>query len=395
MKIVVFTETMLPEINGVAASSSLLVEELRRLGHDVRAVTNSNPQAPKDETGVYRIPSIMFNFLQGRRVGTLYSRTVSKMMSEFKPDIIHTQTEFSVGLIGKAAAKRLNIPFVHTYHTLYKDYMHYLHLKNSNTVAQKFVSSASRSFCNAATAVIVPSEKTGDVLLGYGVTSPIRNIPTGLKLAKLDPAAIPEEETTALRASLGISPDEKILLYLGRIAKEKNIDTIIRAMPEILRRDGGIRLLIVGGGTYLDYLKKCAAELGVTGSIIFAGAVPFEDVGKYYRLGNVFISASSSETQGMTYFEALCAGLPIVVRRDECLKDVLLEGKNGWAFDSDEQIAELVTRVFEDGELRRLTRENVGYVPDKYFADTFARSVYGVYKEAVSLYAANPKENGN
>lgn len=383
MKIGLFTDTYYPEINGVAASVFLLRQELEKRGHEVYVFTTTTPGAPKNEEHVYRVPSLPLIFLSERRVGLFYQRELGHIIRKLALDIIHTHTEFPLGIFGRIVAAQNRIPTVHTYHTIYEDYTHYImpvHLLERG--AKVFARRYSKFFCNHGGRVIVPTKKVQDLLVQYKVKTEITVIPTGIDLSKFRREQYVGEILEQRRTEVGLGPDEKVILYVGRIAQEKNIDELIRLLPEFFARHEDVRFLIIGSGPAGRGLEELAKEKGIYDKLIFAGAKPWDDIGSYYALGDVFVSASTSETQGLTYIEAMAAGLPVVAKKDDCLASVLVNGENGFAYeDGKEFLAGLEKVLF--GEAEGFSEKAV-QAAAAYSKEVYAEKIEEVYKKDVT-----------
>jgi 1,2-diacylglycerol 3-alpha-glucosyltransferase len=231
MNIGLFTDSYYPEVSGLVTSINTLQKELKKRGHNVYIFTTSNPCTRQKGLSVFRLPSMPFIFLKSRRMGLFYSPRAAKCVKHLKLDIIHTQTEFSLGIFGNIMSKQLGIPIVHTYHTLYKDYVHYISKDKFKKFSDDLVRIISRNYCNGCNAVIAPSKKVYDLLKDYGVSRPIKIIPTGIELYRFRKENQTEADLISLKESLGIKRDEPIILFIGRIAKEKSIDVVLRQMP--------------------------------------------------------------------------------------------------------------------------------------------------------------------
>lgn len=244
----------------------------------------------------------------------MFHKSIQKIL-DWSPDIIHSQSEFTSFIIAKKIAAAVNCPIVHTYHTVYENYTHYF--SPSIALGRKAVMMLTRRVLDNTKAVIAPTDKIKTMLEGYGVSQPIKVVSTGLRLEKFtQPASA--DKLAELKSSLHILQENKVLVTVGRAACEKNIEELIRYFDKLDMPQ--VTFVIVGGGPYLEELKAIAAEVGSRENIIFTGAVSPDEVPMYYQLGDVFLSASQSETQGLTYIEALASGLPAVCRADECLK---------------------------------------------------------------------------
>ncbi len=359
MNIGLFTDCYYPQINGVVTSTMILKEELEKRGHNVTIVTVRVPGFQDDKPGVLRIPSIPFRKWKEFRIGLIYPYSVIKKIKDLKLDIIHTQTEFSVCLMARLIARIMSIPVIHTYHTMYEDYTHYIAKRNINKrIATKLSKVGSKLYLNECASVIAPSEKTKKALRQYGVTNHIEVIPTGIKLDNFKKGIYTKVQLDVKRREIGILPDEKVILYLGRIAEEKSIDVIIKQMPYILEKRPATRLIIVGDGPKRKELEALSAQLNVKNHTIFTGRVPWNETGLYYQLGDLFLSASKTETQGLTILEAMSAGVPAVVRNDDNIKNIITHGYNGMIFENDWDLAETVLKCIDDDYLMKELSDN-------------------------------------
>lgn len=390
MKIGLFTDTYYPQINGVATSVLMLKKNLEMRGHKVYVFTTTDPKADSKEKDVYRVPSIPF--VSARRVGMFYNPRLSKIIKRLGLDVIHTHTEFSLGIFGRTMAKELNIPFLHTYHTIYEDYTHYIgRLGVFDPIAKMAVRKLSIKFCNSADKVIVPTEKVKDLLLSYDLKQDISIIPTGIELNKFSKQNYNFNIVQNLRTDLGIEEKDKVVLYIGRISKEKNIEEILIAMKSYLNERENVKLVLIGDGPEKNALENRAKELGIDNQTIFAGERPWNEIGMYYQIGDVFVSASQSETQGLTYIEALASGLPVVAKADKCLEGVLKDNINGYAFHNQEGFIKALDSILYD-ELKQ-ERLSAGAIEStrKFSAEHFAYTVEAVYKKICIMQNAYEK----
>ena len=337
MKIGFFTDTYFPQVSGVATSIKTLKEELEKNGHEVYIFTTTDPNADKLEKDVIRMPSVPFVSFKDRRVvvrGMWYAYLVAK---ELELELIHTHTEFGAGILGKMVAKKLKIPLIHTYHTMYEDYLHYI--AKGKVLRQSHVKYLSRLFANHTTGVVCPSERVIDTLRGYGVVTPLRVIPTGIDIEKFKRADITNKDIEKLRQSLHIEKDQLMILSLSRISYEKNIQALVYGLPQIIKAYPNARMVIVGKGPYLEELQELITTLGLSEYVQFTGEVANDDVALYYKAADFFVSASTSETQGLTYTEAMAAGTPCVVEGNAYLNHLFDHPSLGRTFETDQDFA--------------------------------------------------------
>ncbi|MBT9766562.1 MAG: glycosyltransferase family 4 protein [Anaerotignum faecicola] len=380
MNIGIFSDTYFPQLNGVATSIRTLTHALREKGHTVYIFTPSDPRCegqPEDED-IFRLPSIPVYFVRDYRAGYIFPPHILKKIKKLNLDIVHTQTEFPLGFLGKLVSTTEGIPMVHTYHTMYEDYVHYIgggHIISKN-MAREF----SSAFCNTAMAVIAPTHKTEQLLSGYGVTKPISIIPTGINTAHFRKENFDAAEILALRESLGLKADTPVIISIGRIAKEKSIDVVISALPKLIEKLPEVQMVIVGEGNEIENLRNFAESLGVGAHVMFTGGKPWDEIGKYYQLGNVFCSASVSETQGLTFAEAMAGGIPVVAKKDECIENIITDGETGMLFEKNENLPELLYRVLTDKSLSEKLSTASIQAMDVLSVQNFADSVEQLYQ---------------
>lgn len=384
MNIGIFTDAYYPQINGVVISTQILKNELENLGHNVTIITVSDPKIDKDPDNVLRLKSIPFAVLPNFRVGSLYSRRVMKELKSLDLDIIHTQTEFSLGIFARIVAKQLNIPIVHTYHTLYEDYTHYFSPKRMEKTARKMARKMSCYICNSVNSVIVPTEKVENKLIEYGLNKEVSVIPTGVDIRPFSPLQYTTDDVLKTKTELGFTSSDKIILFVGRIAKEKSIDVIIKALPETLKNVPNAKMLVIGDGPEMGHLKKLAKSLAIADKVIFAGKKPWSEIGQYYQVADLFVSASTSETQGLTYIEAMAARKPVIAKYDTNLEDTITDGINGRFFYEDQNLAPLMTEILNDDLLSHYLAKNAYDTAKTYSSVKFGESVQTLYYETLS-----------
>ncbi|WP_164489161.1 glycosyltransferase family 4 protein [Ruminococcus sp. Marseille-P6503] len=379
MKVLITTDCYTPTINGVVTSILNLETELRRLGHEVKILCPSENFRCRESENVYRIGSVgIGRIYNGARAALRIRQNNLQKLIDWKPDIIHSQSEFTSFIMAKRISAEAGCPIVHTYHTVYENYTHYF--SPSITLGRKAVILMTKRILQHTEAVIAPSRKIEKLLTDYGVEQPIRVIPTGLRLEKFS-EAVPEKETADLKARLGIPSESKVMITVGRTAKEKNIDELIKFFKRLNMKNSVF--VIVGGGPYLSTLKEIAQSEKIADKVIFTGEVKPDNILKYYRLGDMFLSASQSETQGLTYIEALASGLPAVCKRDGCLEGVIEDNINGGQYTDFESFEKLVLTILSNGALKSLMSANAVKTAQRYSAEEFARNTENVYNEII------------
>jgi 1,2-diacylglycerol 3-alpha-glucosyltransferase len=386
MRILITTDWYEPVVNGVVTSVVNLRRELLKLGHEVRVLTLSESGLSCQRNDVTYIGSLgAGGIYPGARIRTALASKYLEELVDWKPDIIHSQCEFSTFFMARRIAKKLGIPIVHTYHTVYADYTHYFMLNEK--WGRALVAAFSRSILNRTQCVIAPTEKVSALLAGYGVTQEIRVVPTGIDLGCFD-LPVNQAEKAAARQKLGIPGTDKVLLFVGRLAKEKNLEEIIDFLARM--NDTGITLLVVGDGPDRANLESFALARNVAHKIVFTGMVAPGEVAAFYRIGDVFVSASQSETQGLTYVESLASGVPALCRKDPCLDQVILDGVNGWQYTSFEQFCGKLEAIFQSEEgYRELSANAKAHAVNNYSSAGFAAKIEATYTK---LLTETPQE---
>ncbi len=335
MNIALFSDTYPPEINGVATSTANLRETLIAHGHNVLVVT-TNPFSKETtyENGIIRIPGFEMKAFYGYRLSNFFSREAMKWIVEFRPDVVHCQTDIGVGIFGTLVARKLHIGLVYTFHTMIEDYAYYVTKGHFDRFARHtvrwFFRAKSASFCE----FIAPSEKIRDYLRSIGIDTSATVIPTGIDFSRFDVEKEDKEKTAALKAKFGIDPKDTVILSLGRVAKEKSIDVVMRGYADYLKHgeDRPTKFVITGFGPAEKELRELAVSLGIRDKVIFTGKCDPSETQDYYRLGDVFASASITETQGLTFMEAMAAHLIVLARYDDNLVGTIKDGETGYFF---------------------------------------------------------------
>ncbi|MFQ7195100.1 glycosyltransferase [Thomasclavelia spiroformis] len=387
MRIAIFSDTYTPDINGVATSTKILKDELINHGHEVLVVTSELPSESDYEDdpndNILRVPGLEIQALYGYRACNIYSFKGMKEIKSMNIEVIHVQTEFGIGIFGRIVGEALNIPVVYTYHTMWADYSHYVNPINSTAIdglIKKAITRISKFYGDKSAELIVPSIKTKEALEKYGLHKNMHIIPTGLELDKFDPKNKDDKLINQIKEKYGIK-EQFIVTFLGRIAKEKSIDVLIDAMKEIVKENDNILCLIVGGGPYLDELKELVKDDQIEKYIIFTGPKLSQEVPSYYHLSNVFVSASVTETQGLTYIEAMASGIPAVARYDQNLENVIIDGVNGYFFKETNELVSILLNMM-NSDCSKMAREAYLHAM-KFSSEVFYEKVIDVYKQAI------------
>ncbi len=380
MKILITTDLYTVTTNGVVTSVRNLYDELVSDGHDVRILTLSNSSKSHRDGSVYYIRSMSLGAVYPDvRMPTSFRHRLIKELIAWKPDVIHSQCEFFTFQYALRISKHTGAPIVHTYHTLYEQYSAYI--VPGKRLGQHIVRVFSRKRLKKVKQVIAPTHKVESVLRNYGLVNPISVIPSGISLAKYK-QRISEEERQERRKALGID-DKFVMINLGRLGTEKNIDELIRFFAKARQENPNLVFLIVGDGPAREHLEKLASDLDLKDSVIFTGMVQPSDVQNYYQIADVFVSASTSETQGLTYIEAAANGLPLLCRDDLCLKDVLYNGVNGYTYNTEQDFLRNLDAICTNDQWRRKAGERSREIAEMFDKKSFGASVEALYDAVV------------
>lgn len=386
MNIGIFTDTYFPQNSGVATSIKTLKEALEKQGNNVFIFTTTDPHVAKGkvEPNIFRFSSIPFISFTDRRIAFRGFFEATKVAKEVKLDVVHTQTEFALGTIGKYVSHQLEIPAIHTYHTMYEDYLHYV--LNGHLLKPYHVKQFTRAYLKNMDGVIAPSQRVKVLLRRYGVEIPIRIIPTGVDLT-----AISHSSGQDIRRKLGIAPQAPVLLNLSRIAAEKKIQHILNVMPEILEQFPETKLVIAGDGPDVGMLKDQVERLTLEDAVIFTGNIPHKDVGDYYRMADLFISASDTETQGLTYIEALAAGTKCVVYDTDYTEHVFNKRIYGKVFKTQQEMLTEILSYLKSKDFK-IPKTDLKAKLKEISARRFANQVQDFYHFAMANYSQKQKE---
>jgi glycosyltransferase involved in cell wall biosynthesis len=329
-----FSESFEPVQNGVSASVRTLIDELRLKKHRVVVVAPNYPEYDDGSHFVLRVPSYRTPFNPNYPLSYPWLPKLEKDLARISPDIIHSHTPFFLGLLASRIAKQQNKPLISTYHTLYNHYGHYLVFLPQQAV-DGLLEWWIPEYYNRCAQVIVPSHVAEQSLLRYHVESPITVIPTAVPLP--DPKDITEEACMAARSKLNIPQDAPLLLYVGRIAQEKNLELALDAFHQVIAKFKTAYFLIVGGGPHLEDCQRRVQGREEASQILFHGPLPRCKLDPIYAAADIFVFPSSTETQGLVIAEARAAGTPCVVVKEGGASETVQPGVDGVVIPADKE----------------------------------------------------------
>lgn len=385
MRIGMFSDAYYPIISGVTISIDTLSKELIKLGHDVIIICNGHELATYSENVVrFEGKRLPMKGMRDFRIGKVTNKKIEEI-GKLNLDIIHCHTEFSMGRLGRKAAKRFNIPVVHTYHTMYEDYIHFI-TKVFKAPLIFLSKMYSKSFADSADEVIFPTIKVKNAFDGYGYTKTSHVIPSGIYLERFKRSNYKSEYIDDLRKNCGLEKNDFVLLFLGRMSREKSVSVLIKKFKKITETTNNVKLLLVGGGPDLNHFKDLANDLGIGHLVKCTGMVPPSDVNLYYSISDLFVNFSITETQGLTYIEALASGVPLLVKYDDNLEGVIDNGVNGYSFTDDLDFVPLFNKLYNNKELfKEMTNNSSNACIDKFSAENYALNVLGIYNSLLNI----------
>ncbi len=387
MRIGIFSDTYPPYVNGVSTSVDMLKKSLERQGHQVFVVTVNNSSTKyklEDNKKVLRVPGIPIGIYDYRLTGIYPIRAIN-IIKKWKLDVIHTHTEFGIGTFGRIFAKQYNIPLVHTYHTMYEDYIHYITKGYFDKSSKKIVEYLTNFYCDKTLdELIVPTKKTYDLFIDkYGYSRTVHIIPTGIDIEKFYPENNSKKLINELKKRHGIKDDDFVLTFVGRIASEKNIPFLFKAHKKLIDKAEKIKLLVVGSGPELEEYQNYVKKEGMEDSVIFAGRVPWDEITAYYQLSSLFVTASTSETQGLTVIEAMAGAIPPLCIDDESFRSAVVDGLNGFIFKTEKQYIDKVLELKNNPSILKRVSAQAKINAEIHSSKYYAERVLVVYKQAI------------
>ncbi len=375
MKLAFFSNTYRPFTGGVTRSIDTFRREFEARGHEVHLFVPRFKGYEEREERVYRVPSIpKFNHTDFS-LPLPFSLKVRNIFGKLNPHLVHAQHPFFLGEMGMHLGKNRNLPIVLTYHTQYDQYSHYAPVDSD--LVKRWIINVCISFCNLCDLVVAPCRDIREMLLQRGVTTRIEVIPTGIDLApygNVDP--------NWLRETFGLSGHQKILLHVGRLAKEKNLEFLLHAVGRAMARDPELVLLIAGMGDRVPRLKELTETLGLGARVIFHGQMEPAELVNAYAGADLFVFTSKTETQGLVVLESMAAGTPAVAVDAPGVRDMIRDGVNGYLTAEDgELFAEKVLRLTGSPEIRAAFSEAALKAASGYSASAMAERMLEQYAE--------------
>ncbi|HZK24428.1 MAG TPA: glycosyltransferase family 4 protein [Oscillospiraceae bacterium] len=376
MRIGMFTDSYKPYTSGVVRSIETTTAKLTELGHEVYIFAPNYPNCEEEE-GVFRFASVPTPTYPDFSIALPFSLNLSATVKRLDLDVIHVHSPFSMGLLGSRCAKRFDIPLVFTYHTMYDQYVHYLPFAQG--FSKKVVLKLSCNFCNRCDLVIAPTNIVRQIIAPNVVTK-VKAIPTGIEISEF--ATLDRQW---LREQYQIPHEKKILLHLGRLGKEKNVGFLLQSYRMIRQTQPETVLVIVGDGPDRESLENQVNEMGLSQTVIFTGTMPREQVVNAYAGADLFIFASTTETQGLVLGEAKAAALPSVAVKALGAAEMVKDGIDGFLTTlSLDDFTARVQQLLQDEQLRQAMAARCVEAAEEISSINMAKKLVTAYEGAIN-----------
>ncbi len=392
LRVAMFTNNYLPFIGGVPLSIARLCRGLGQFGTVVKVFAPTYPNAAEEleESNVFRCPTLFRDRLTGFSVANVFSRKITAAFHASKYDLIHVHHPFWLGKKGMQIAKKNGTPLVFSYHTRLERYIHYLPFPGGTALKNLTAHFLIKRFANRCDAIITPTLSTEEYLRNLGVSVIIENIPSGFNAKNY--SGWKPQQIKDLRNQYA-AVDEPLLISVSRMAKEKNLHFLIDGLAELKKQiSTPFKCLLLGDGPEKNRLEDKVDALGLNTNVIFTGSLPHGKVAAYYLAADLFVFASTSETQGMVLIEAMAGACPVVAVRSSGVNDVLKDGYNGVLVAEDtESWAEAVAGLLTDRQRLLLLAENSRAFAASYTEEKVAENVLKFYRRVIALHEAKQR----
>ena len=395
MNIALFTDSYLPTKSGVVTVVEQIYQNLKALGHHVVIVTVANPLADiKNESDdILRVPSTKIGLgMKDQYFGYPFLKKISQFLKKNKIELIHCHTEFTIGLNAIHEAKKLRIPIICTTHTMWEDYYKY-YLPGANHLSPEIIRWLVSKFYNRMYALINVSDKAHQYFKQNDVCPNIPSaiIPNSINTVNYCHEKSSDDEKAELKESLGISKNEKVILYVGRIVEEKRIFELVDILDEVLSNNSDCKVLFVGDGAAFKHTKKIVSTSKNSDRFIFTGFIDWHKIHLYYEIADIFVSSSLSEMHSMTILEALTSGLPVIVRKDSSYNDTVINDYNGYQSDSDEQMSKDILKLLNEPENLKKFSSNSLILSQNFLPEIFIKKHLEFYKTVLETWKSRKK----
>jgi 1,2-diacylglycerol 3-alpha-glucosyltransferase len=388
MRILMISDVYFPRINGVSTSIQTFRRGLHAADHEAILIAPQYPAGASDrEEGILRVPS---RYLprdpedRAMKLGAI--RALRSQLERLEPDLVHIQTPFIAHYQGTALARALRVPVIETYHTYFEEYLHHYVPLLPRAVMRFAARRFTVSQCNVLDALVVPSRAMEQALVDYGVRCPMHIIPTGMEMERFAGG-----EGQRFRAQLGIAPEQPVLVHVGRIAHEKNIDFLFRMFAQVVRSKPGAIFIVAGEGPALSSCKAYVRSLGIAEHVRFVGYLSRErELLDCYRAGDLFVFSSKTETQGLVLLESMALGVPVVSTAHMGTADIVNPQRGAHvAPDHEEAFARIVVQLLNDPQRRAAMSAEARAYAATWSATAMADRLAGLYSSVIGKASRN------
>lgn len=359
MNIGVFTDSFRPYSSGVVRSIELFSHEYTKQGHSVYTFCPDYPlMDTPEEDDVFRFVSVPWPTMTDFTLPVPISAYLNQTIKHLSIDIIHVHSPFLLGSLGARAARRHKLPLVFTFHTLYEQYVHYFPFVENTS--KQVVQAIARDFSNRCNVVVAPSQLVVDYLRQIGIKTSIVKIPTGIDMDEFK-----ELDRNWLKNSYGVRPEEKVLLFVGRLGKEKNVAFLLESFQDVLKIIPDCRLVLAGKGPLEEYLRQLCRQQDIEDKVIFTGELTRQQIVQCYASSDLFVFPSVTDTQGLVIGEAKAAGVPVVGIRAFGPAEMVMHNEDGLLTElSLPAFTEAIIKLLKDEELyARMSKQSLINAP--------------------------------
>jgi 1,2-diacylglycerol 3-alpha-glucosyltransferase len=386
MKIAIFTDFYFPQVNGVVTSTNTLVLGLEKQGHEVLVIGPRMEGARRSTDKVWRFRSVPFPLQKEYRVVSPISRKLKKF-KDLNIDLIHIQTPFSLGHLGQFLSWKNNIPMIHTYHTYWYEYAHYVPFISKRMAAGIDSYLFTKNFCNRCQHIIAPSEQMKNKLLEYGVIVETTILPTGIDLEKTKKPV----NTALFREKYNIDTEAPVMIFAGRLGIEKNLYFLLDSFKLVLEKEKNVVLFVAGDGPEKENMMKTAGKLGISDKVVFAGYLSHQDVFAAYAAADVIMFPSKSETQGLSLLEGMAMEKPAVGINAMGVASILENDFGGFLTSDDiDEYSCKVLELINDKKLYQQKKKEAKKRAEQFSSENMIAQTLDIYKKAIEIKAATP-----
>ncbi len=389
MNIALFSDSYIPTKSGVVTVVVQLKKILEDMGHHVVVVTvgRGRKECEDGDPNVFRCKCFVLPQDKGQYFGLPRQKDIIPFLKEHKIELIHAHTEFAIGKAAVKAGKKLNIPVIASTHTLWELYYKY-YLKFAFWLPKSVIRFAVKQLYKKFYAFVNVSAKAKNYYKEPFMLPSIPSaiIPNAIDSKKFIAHNCTEEEKTALRKQLGISENDRVILYVGRIVEEKRMDELLAVLKRVVDKRENTKVLMVGAGVHLAKLRSFVEKTPYEDKILFTGFIDWTKLYAYYALGDVFVTASLSEMHSMTILEALNLGIPVVCRYDTSFSDTVFPGENGYFAETDEQMDDYIIKVLDDDSLREQMKKKALEIAGRFSLEAHGKKNVAFYEQVLKYF---------